>query len=117
MVNDAEVHATEDKQKRELVEQRNQADQLIHTVQTSMTSLSDDQQGELKTLIEQLKMAVNGDDKNAIEMRQKALQDAYTSMTQAQQSQEQAQHQGEAANDGASNDDVIDADFEDVSNG
>jgi molecular chaperone DnaK len=48
MVNDAEVHATEDKQKRELVEQRNQADQLIHTVQTSMTSLSDDQQGELK---------------------------------------------------------------------
>ncbi len=117
MVNDAEMHATEDKQKRELVEQRNQADQLIHTVQTSMTSLSDDQQGELKTLIEQLKMAVNGDDKNAIEMRQKALQDAYTSMTQAQQSQEQAQHQGEAANDGASNDDVIDADFEDVSNG
>tara|TARA_R110000772_G_scaffold92361_3_gene189138 strand:- start:714 stop:2609 length:1896 start_codon:yes stop_codon:yes gene_type:complete len=117
MVNDAEMHATEDKQKRELVEQRNQADQLIHTVQTSMTSLSDDQQSELKTLIEQLKMAVNGDDKNAIEMRQKALQDAYTSMTQAQQSQEQAQHQGEAANDGASNDDVIDADFEDVSNG
>jgi molecular chaperone DnaK len=117
MVNDAEMHATEDKQKRELVEQRNQADQLIHTVQTSMTSLSDDQQGELKTLIEQLKMAVNGDDKNAIEMRQKALQDAYTSMTQAQQSQEQTQHQGEAANDGASNDDVIDADFEDVSNG
>jgi molecular chaperone DnaK len=117
MVNDAEVHATEDKQKRELVEQRNQADQLIHTVQTSMTSLSDDQQGELKTLIEQLKMAVNGDDKNAIEMRQKALQEAYTSMTQAQQSQEQTQHQGEAANDGASNDDVIDADFEDVSNG
>ena len=117
MVNDAEMHATEDKQKRELVEQRNQADQLIHTVQTSMTSLSDDQQGELKTLIEQLKMAVNGDDKNAIEMRQKALQEAYASMTQAQQSQEQAQHQGEAANDGASNDDVIDADFEDVSNG
>ncbi|AWB57077.1 molecular chaperone DnaK [Colwellia sp. Arc7-D] len=117
MVNDAEMHATEDKQKRELVEQRNQADQLIHTVQTSMTSLSDDQQGELKTLIEQLKMAVNGDDKNAIEMRQKALQEAYTSMTQAQQSQEQTQHQGEAANDGASNDDVIDADFEDVSNG
>ena len=117
MVNDAEMHATEDKQKRELVEQRNQADQLIHTVQTSMTSLSDDQQGELKTLIEQLKMAVNGDDKNAIEMRQKALQDAYTSMTQAQQSQEQAQHQGEAANDGASNDDVIDADFEDGNHG
>ncbi len=57
MMQDAEKHATEDKQKRELVEQRNQADQLIHTVQTSMTSLSDDQQTTLKTLIEQLKMA------------------------------------------------------------
>tara|TARA_R110001592_G_scaffold79960_2_gene238605 strand:- start:1059 stop:2972 length:1914 start_codon:yes stop_codon:yes gene_type:complete len=123
MVNDAQMHATEDKQKRELVEQRNHADQLIHTVQTSMTSLSDDQQTELKTLIEQLKMAVNGSDKGAIEMRQKALQAAYSKVMQAQQAQSQAeQHQGEAANDGAANnakkdEDVIDADFEEVSNG
>ena len=119
MVNDAEMHATEDKKKRELVEQRNQADQLIHTVQTSMNTLSEEQQGELNTLIEQLKMAVNGDDKGAIEMRQKALQEAYTSMMQAQQAQSQQaeQPQGNAANDEASNEDVIDADFEDVSNG
>jgi len=120
MVNDAQMHATEDKQKRELVEQRNQADQLIHTVQTSMTNLAEEQQAELKTLIEQLKMAVNGDDKAAIEMRQKALQEAYSNMMQASQAQQQTQegqHQGEAANDGATNDDVIDADFEDVSNG
>jgi molecular chaperone DnaK len=116
MVNDALSHATEDKQKRELVEQRNQADQLIHTVQTSMASLSDDQQTELKTLIEQLKMAVNGDDKAAIEMRQKSLQAAYSKIMQAEKAQE-AQHQGEAANDEAKSEDVIDADFEDVSNG
>ena len=64
-------------------------------------------------------MAVNGDDKGAIEMRQKALQEAYTSMMQAQQAQSQQteQPQGNAANDEASNEDVIDADFEDVSNG
>jgi molecular chaperone DnaK len=121
LVQDGEQHATEDKLKRELVEQRNQADQLIHTVQTSMTSLTDAQQTELKTLIEQLKMTVNGDDKAAIEMRQKALQDAYSNMMQAEQSQQQAQaeagqQQGNAAKDSA-NDDVIDADFEDVSNG
>ena len=60
LVQDAEQHATQDKLKRELVEQRNQADQLIHTVETSMTSLTDTQQTELKNLIEQLKMAVNG---------------------------------------------------------
>jgi molecular chaperone DnaK len=55
IVNDALSHATEDKQKRELVEQRNQADQLIHTMQTLMASLSDNQQAEFNTLIEQLK--------------------------------------------------------------
>jgi molecular chaperone DnaK len=116
LVQDGEQHANEDKLKRELVEQRNQADQLIHTVQTSMTSLPDEQQTELKTLIEQLKMAVNGDDKAAIEMRQKALQEAYSNVMQAESSQQQAQQQGNAASDSA-NDDVIDADFEDVSNG
>ncbi|MGK0306097.1 MAG: molecular chaperone DnaK [Gammaproteobacteria bacterium] len=110
LVQDGELHATGDKLKRELVEQRNQADQLIHTVQTSMTSLTDAQQTGLKTLIEQLKMAVNGDDKAAIEMRQKALQDAYSNIMQA------GQQRGNAAKDSA-NDDVIDADFEDVSNG
>jgi molecular chaperone DnaK len=115
LVQDGEVHASEDKIKRELVEQRNQADQLIHTVQTSMTSLTDTQQTELKTLIEQLKMAVNGDDKAAIEIRHKALQDAYSNIMQTEQSQA-GQQQGNAAKDSA-NDDVIDADFEDVSNG
>jgi molecular chaperone DnaK len=119
LVQDGEQHATEDKLKRELVEQRNQADQLIHTVQTSMTSLTDEQQTELKTLIEQLKMAVNGDDKAAIEMRQKALQNTYSSIMQDQQSQAQ-QQTGEQQNNttkDSANDDAIDADFEDVSNG
>jgi molecular chaperone DnaK len=121
LVLDGEQHATQDKLKRELVELRNQADQLIHRVQTAMTSLTEPQQTELKTLIEQLKMAVNGDDKVAIEMRQKALQEAYSKIQEAEQSQQQAQsqagqQQNKAASDSA-NDDVIDADFEDVSNG
>lgn len=116
MVNDANKHAAEDKQKRELVEQRNQADQLIHTVQTSMSNLADEQQTELKTLIEQLKMAVNANDKSAIVMRQKALEEAYAKIMQTSQSQQTEQH-NTAANTEASNDDVIDADFEDVSNG
>ncbi|MEP1552707.1 Hsp70 family protein, partial [Paraglaciecola sp.] len=121
LVKDAEQHAGEDKRKRELVEQRNQADQLIHTVQTSMTSLPEAQQTELKTLVEQLKMAVNGDDKSAIEMRQKALQEAYASIMQAQQAQAQQQgqtsQQQDAPASNSANDDIIDADFEDVSNG
>jgi molecular chaperone DnaK len=120
MVDDAEKHATEDKQKRELVEQRNQADQLIHTVQTSLETLVEDQKMQLKTLIEQLKMAVNGSDKAAIEMRQKSLQEAYSKIMQAKQEeshQQPDQHQGNAANDGSNDEDIIDADFEEVSNG
>jgi molecular chaperone DnaK len=119
LVKDGELHATEDKQKRELVEQRNQADQLIHVVESSMSSLAEEQQSQLKTLIEQLKMAVNGDDKAAIELRHKALQDAYSNIKQAQQAQAQhadGQPQGDAPKNSA-NDDIIDADFEDVSNG
>ena len=118
MVKDAEQHAGEDKHKRELVEQRNQADQLIHTVQTSLTNLAEDQQAELKALIEQLKMAVNGNDKAAIEMRQNALQEAYSKIMETSQAQQKTEyHQGNTANDGAKEEDVIDADFEDVSNG
>ncbi|MBU2871928.1 molecular chaperone DnaK [Colwellia sp. E2M01] len=124
MLKDAENHATEDKAKRELVEQRNQADQLIHTVQTSMTSLSDEQQTELKALIEQLKMAVNGNDKSAIEMRKEALQQAYSNITQAEQAkaeQSQAsqnqQQSAQGSKQDSANDDIIDAEFEDVSNG
>jgi molecular chaperone DnaK len=121
MVNDAQKYADEDKQKRALVEQRNQADQLIHTVQTSMTSLAQAQQTALQTLIEQLKIAVNGSDKPAIEMRQKALQEAYSEIMQAAQAQSQSeqqtqQHQGDAANDSRKDEDVIDAEFEDVAN-
>jgi molecular chaperone DnaK len=115
LVQDGVQHATQDKLKRELVEHRNQAEQLIHTVQTSMTSvetsLTEPQHTQLKTLIEQLKMAVN-DDKAAIEMRKNALQEAYSKVNEAQQTQQQSK----AANDSA-NDDVIDADFEDASNG
>jgi molecular chaperone DnaK len=118
MVKDAEQHANEDKQKRELVEQRNHADQLIHTVQTSMTSFSEQQQTELKALIEQLKMTINGNDKPAIELRQTALQAAYSEVMKAVQSQQQpGTHQSSAANDHAKDEDVIEADFEEVSNG
>ena len=67
-------------------------------------------------------MAVNGDDKAAIEMRQTALQETYSKVmeaTQAEQHQAQS-NQGNtsnAANDARSDDDIIDADFEEVSNG
>jgi len=85
-----------------------------------MTTFTDEQQTELNTLIEQLKMAVNGNDKAVIEMRQNALQEAYSKVMQAAQAQSQQQadqHQSTAANNEAKEEDIIDADFEEVSNG
>jgi len=119
MVNDAEANASADKAKRELIEQRNQADHLIHSVESTLSKpesgFDEGTQAELKTLIEQLKMAVNCDDKQAIEMRYKALADAHSQAMQSQQ-QAPAQNQQQAPQGAnASNDDVIDADFEDVS--
>lgn len=113
MVVEAEQNSAQDKTKRELIEQRNQADHLIHTVIGGMSDFSDEQQISFNTLIEQLKMAVNGDDKQAIEMRHKALNDAYSqAQQQAQTNTESApSEQASAANDS----DVIDADFEEVS--
>lgn len=113
MVVEAEQNSAQDKTKRELIEQRNQADHLIHTVIGGMSDFSDEQQASFSALIEQLKMAVNGDDKQAIEMRHKALNDAYSqAQQQAQTNTESApSEQASAANDS----DVIDADFEEVS--
>jgi molecular chaperone DnaK len=53
-------------------------------------------------------------------MRKSALQEAYNKVVQAQQTeseQKTEQHQGNAANDGHQDEDIIDADFEEVSNG
>lgn len=118
MVNDAEQNAEQDQKTRALIEQRNQADQLIHAVESSLSELDDEQQASLKALIEQLKMAVNGDDKQAIEVRFNELNEAYNQAQQAKQSAEQASSQQSAQQEsqGAANDnDVIDADFEEVS--
>ncbi|MCJ8294345.1 MAG: molecular chaperone DnaK [Colwellia sp.] len=114
MVNEAEQNSAQDKTKRELIEQRNQADHLIHTVTGAMSDFSDEQKASFNTLIEQLKMAVNGNDKQAIEVRHDALNDTYNLAMQAQaqaNTESAASEQPNAANDS----DVIDADFEEVS--
>ncbi|KGJ87355.1 molecular chaperone DnaK [Colwellia psychrerythraea] len=114
MVNEAEQNSAQDKAKRELIEQRNQADHLIHTVTGAMSDFSDGQQASFNSLIEQLKMAVNGNDKQAIEVCHDALNDAYNlaKQAQAQANTERApSEQVNAANDS----DVIEADFEEVS--
>jgi molecular chaperone DnaK len=124
MVSDAEAHAAEDAKFHELVDARNQADNLIHATKKSMTELGEDklEAGEKEAIegaISALEEAMKGDDKDAIEAKTKALVEASGKMAErvyAQQAQE-GQPQGAAeasADSGNANDDVVDAEFEEV---
>jgi len=126
MVKDAEAHADEDKKFHEMVSVRNQADALIHATKKSMDELGDKVEEAEKTAIEaaskDLEEALKGDDKDDIEAKTKALSEASASMAQKLYA-EQAGAEGAApgadagaqdAGASAGNDDVVDAEFEEV---
>ncbi len=77
MVKDAEMNADEDKKLKELVEVRNSADAMIHTVQKSLTEYGDKIPAEEKSNIEKsitdLEEAIKGNDKADIESKTQAL--------------------------------------------
>jgi molecular chaperone DnaK len=122
MVKEAESHATEDKARREGVEAKNQADALIHSTEKAMSDHGDKVDGADKTAIEAalaaLKEAVKGDDAEDIKAKTNTL--AQTSMKLGE-AMYKAQQSGDAAADAAAagagnktDDNVVDADFEEV---
>ncbi len=120
MVKDAEMHADEDRRKRELVEARNQADQLIHLTETSLKEAGEavpaDAKQKVEAAIEALQEAVKGEDKAEIERRIQALQEASTALAHARsQGQSGQTAEGAQTRESASTDeDVVDAEFEEV---
>ncbi len=134
MVQDAEAHADEDKRFHELVEVRNQADSLIHATRKSMQELGEDklEPGEKEAIdkaIAELEEAMKEADKEAIEAKTKALSEASAKMAERLYSQNQAgagsgagagaaegadSGAGGAGDSGKTNDDVVDAEFEEV---
>ncbi len=125
MVKDAESHADEDHKFQELVQNRNQADGMIHAIKKSMEELGEDklEEGEKESIeaaIKDLEEAIKGDDKDAIEAKTKVLTDASGKMAErlyAQQSGDAgaagaASADAETASSGG--DDVVDAEFEEV---
>ncbi len=125
MVKDAEAHAEEDKKFQQLAQARNQADNMIHAVRKSMEELGDDklEAGEkegIEAAIKDLEEAMKGDDKEAIEAKTKALTDASAKMAERMYAQQGAEGAAEAAAGGADSgaggkdDDVVDAEFEEV---
>ncbi|MDP2325040.1 MAG: Hsp70 family protein, partial [Gammaproteobacteria bacterium] len=124
MVGDAETHAEEDRQFRELAEARNQADGLVHATERSLTELGDKveaaERGRIESAISELKDAIKGDDKAKIELKGKALGEASASLAQKAFEQSQAGAAGGSAPGGgsrASDEGVVDAEFEEVKDG
>lgn len=119
MVKDAETHAEEDRKFRELIDVRNQGDNLIHATEKSMEELGDkleaDEKSRIEKAIEELKTAMKGDDKAAIEARIKELTDASAKMAEriyGQQAEEPKEAKGEESK--AAEEGVVDAEFEEV---
>jgi molecular chaperone DnaK len=119
MVREAEAHAAEDAKFRELAETRNQADALIHATEKSLRELGDKVSGEERAKIEaalaDLREAVKGDNKATIEAKLKALGEASAGMAQRLYTEQQAGAQsGGQASGGGGDDNVVDAEFEEV---
>jgi molecular chaperone DnaK len=128
LIKDAELHAEDDKKKRELVEARNSADALIYSTEKSIKDLGDKIDAETKskveTTIEPLKKAMEGEDAEEIKRLSEELTQASHKLAEAmyqQASQADAQEQAGAEAAGqeqpgasAPDEDVVDADFEEV---
>ena len=124
MVKDAEAHAADDRLFHELVNARNQADNLIHATTKSLKDLGDkvtaDEKAPVERALEALKEVMKGDDKAAIEARTATLAEASGKI--AERAYAQAANSGagaesaetKAAGDGAPKEDVVDAEFEEV---
>src|SRR5690349_12388907 len=129
MVADAEAHAAEDKKFRELVESRNRADAMVHATEKSLAELGDKVSGSdraaAESALSDLKTAIKGDDKDQIDRKAEALAKASQGLVaQAQQAAGDAGAAGaapggdagnaSAAGNAGKNDDVVDAEFEEV---
>ena len=128
MVKDAELNAAEDKKKLELVQAKNQADALVHSVRKSVGEHGDKleagEKEKIEAAITALEEAIKGDDKDAIEAKTNELMSASQKLGEKMYADAQAaQAAAGAASAGASagaseakpaDDNVVDADFKEV---
>jgi molecular chaperone DnaK len=132
LVKDADAHAEDDKKKKELIEARNHADALAYSVEKNVKEFGDKVDAAEKAKIEEgiakVRKAIEGDDLEAIKSAQEELTNASHKLAEAMYAKT-AQQPGEGAGPqpgaeagpgagaqagGKKDDDVVDADFEDV---
>jgi len=117
MVQDAEVHAEDDRKFHELVTARNSADAIVHATRSSLKEMGDkvseDEKKASESAIENVEEAMKGDDKAAIDAAVEKLSEAGQAIYQKAAEQAQAE-EAASAEAGPADDDVVDAEFEEV---
>ena len=127
MVKDAEANAEADKKKKELIEAKNQAESLIHTTEKTLKENADKVSSADKEAIESaitaLKGVIEGDDAAAIKEKSDALMQASLKLGEAMYKAQgaaagagnaQGAEQGAPEAEPKKDDNVVDADFEEV---
>ncbi|MDA3130752.1 molecular chaperone DnaK [Aliibacillus thermotolerans] len=125
MVKEAEEHAEEDKKRKEAVELRNEADQLVFTTEKTLNDLGDNVDAAEKEKATEakdaLKKALEGDDLDEIRAKKDELQGIVQQLTTKLYEQAAQQAQAAQGNDNAQNaqsknadDNVVDAEYEEV---
>ena len=121
MIKEAESNAEEDKQKREFVEAKNQGEALIHSTEKALKDAEEKLTEEEKTAVEDaiksLKDVIDGDDLNSIQEKSAGLSQEAMKIGEKLYQQEQESNQQNEAGDTSedlSDDDVVDADYEEV---
>ena len=125
MEEDAEKHAEEDQKLRELVDLKNAAEAMIHSVQKTMTEhkdkVTDDEKSKIESAIKDLEEAIKTDNKEEIEAKNKVLAEVSQKLgekvyadQQAQQSQPQGKEGQGAGEEKTVDAEVVDAEFEEV---
>ena len=124
-VKEAEQYAEEDKKKREEVDARNAADQMVFQTEKALGEMegkiSDSEKSDIQAKLDALKEALKGSDIDAIKAKQEELQKAfyavsekmYQQAAQAQQAQGAAEDAG-AQNNNGGDDNVVDAEYKEV---
>ena len=121
MVRDAEANAEEDKKFEELVQARNQGDAMVHGTRKQIEEAGDalpaDDKAAIEAALSELETAVKGDDKAEIEAKTQALIEKSQKLMEIAQANAQAQQAGGDAGQqqqAQQDDDVVDAEFEEV---
>jgi len=122
MVRDAEANAEEDKKFAELVDARNQGDNLVHATRKTLKDLgdkaTDGEKAPIEAAIKDLEEALKGNDKDDIVAKTEALSNASMPLMQKLYAAEQAAGGAgaqQASGNSKADDGVVDAEFEDVS--